>query len=99
MGACLRPGYTVEVYEPVSAVKLESKSLTLLIGQTEDLSEAAYVTPETATEQGLRFEVDDPQIASVTSDGVLSAKQTGTAKVTVTSKEPGGRSRNPLRFR
>lgn len=83
---------------PVSAVKLESKSLTLLIGQTEDLSEAAYVTPETATEQGLRFEVDDPQIASVTSDGVLSAKQTGTAKVTVTSKEPG-RSRNPLRFR
>lgn len=88
-GGVLTAQYTVEVYEPVSAVKLESKSLTLLIGQTEDLSEAAYVTPETATEQGLRFEVDDPQIASVTSDGVLSAKQTGTAKVTVTSKEPG----------
>lgn len=88
-GGVLTARYTVEVYEPVSAVKLESKSLTLLIGQTEDLSEAAYVTPETATEQGLRFEVDDPQIASVTSDGVLSAKQTGTAKVTVTSKEPG----------
>ena len=88
-GGVLTARYTVEVYEPVSAVKLESKSLTLLIGQTEDLSETAYVTPETATEQGLRFEVDDPQIASVTSDGVLSAKQTGTAKVTVTSKEPG----------
>lgn len=88
-GGVLTARYTVEVYEPVSAVKLESKSLTLLIGQTEDLSEAAYVTPETATEKGLRFEVDDPQIASVTSDGVLSAKQTGTAKVTVTSKEPG----------
>lgn len=88
-GGVLTARYTVEVYVPVSAVKLESKSLTLLIGQTEDLSEAAYVTPETATEQGLRFEVDDPQIASVTSDGVLSAKQTGTAKVTVTSKEPG----------
>lgn len=88
-GGVLTARYTVEVYEPVSAVKLESKSLTLLIGQTEDLSEAAYVTPETATEQGLRFEVDDPQIASVTSDGVLNAKQTGTAKVTVTSKEPG----------
>lgn len=88
-GGVLTAQYTVEVYEPVSAVKLESQSLTLLIGQTEDLSEAAYVTPETATEQGLRFEVDDPQIASVTSDGVLSAKQTGTAKVTVTSKEPG----------
>ena len=88
-GGVLTARYAVEVYVPVNAVKLESKSLTMLIGQTEDLSQAAYVTPETATEQGLRFEVDDPQIASVTGDGVLSAKQTGTAKVTITSREPG----------
>ena len=72
---------------PVSSIKLESKSLSVLVGQTIDLGTVASVAPENATERGLTYEVSDADLAEVDINGLLTGKKAGDTTITITSNE------------
>lgn len=86
-GGVLSAQCTVTVYVPVSSIKLESKSLSVLVGQTIDLGTVASVAPENATERGLTYEVSDADLAEVDINGLLTGKKAGDTTITITSNE------------
>lgn len=73
----------VKVVDPRAATKVtltEGKSVRLKVGETLQLH--AVLSPETA-QSTLIWKSDKKKIASVTSDGLVTAKKKGTAKITV----------------
>lgn len=86
-GGMLTAQCAVTVYVPVNSVKVTTKSLSLLVGRTADLRALSTVAPETATEQGLSFTIDDPEVATLEANGLLTAQKAGSATITVTSNE------------
>ena len=77
---------TIKVVDPkvVSAVELE-ESGTVLVGKGETISLNANILPETA-ETTLSWKSSSAKVATVDADGVVEGIKTGTATITVTSK-------------
>ncbi|MCI8585681.1 MAG: hypothetical protein HFI92_07260 [Lachnospiraceae bacterium] len=71
----------------VSGVTLNQTILSLLPGETALLH--ATVSPSNASEQGVVWASDHPEVALVDQDGRVTAVAVGTAVITVTSSEGG----------
>lgn len=71
----------------VTGVSLNTTSLTLTVGDKQTLK--ATVTPSNATNKSVTWSSSNSTIASVSSSGVVTAKNAGTAKITVKTKDGG----------
>ena len=70
---------------PVSALSLNKTSTSLRIGESEAL--IATVAPENATDKAVIWSVEDSAIATVSSEGVVTAVSVGNTTVTVASSD------------
>ena len=67
-----------------TTIRLESEYVVLKVGETFPLN--AKVLPEGA-DQMVRYETNDENIAAVSGNGVITAKQTGTAMIKVSNED------------
>ena len=74
----------VSVVIPVSGVSLNKSSLELNEGETETLY--ATITPSNATNKGVTWKSSNTSVATVNTDGKVTAVKAGTATITVTTK-------------
>ena len=72
---------------PVTSVSLNKSSLSLSVGEAETLR--ATVQPDDAAEKGIRWDSDRPDVASVSSTGMVTARAAGTAIITATTSDGG----------
>ncbi|MBR5336624.1 MAG: leucine-rich repeat protein [Lachnospiraceae bacterium] len=77
----------VTVYAPVEKVKFTKESVSVRVGRKVTLS--TKITPKDATEKKLTFTSDKPEVATVSSKGVVKGVSKGTATITVTA--PSGK--------
>jgi hypothetical protein len=82
-----RGGFGTKTTIPVTAVKITNcpGSLELLVGTNAKLN--AAVSPDNATNKKVNWSVDNQAVASISSDGSLTAKAPGTVTVTASSAE------------
>lgn len=73
--------------EMVTGISLEPKAAELRTGQQMQLK--AVVQPDTAENKSVRWSSDHEEIASVDSNGNVTAHREGTAKITARTKEGG----------
>ena len=71
----------------VKGVSLKDHTLTVKKGDTESLTATVY--PERASNAKVRWSSSNPDVASVSETGLLTAKASGTATITVTTDEGG----------
>jgi hypothetical protein len=69
----------------VSGVSLNKTTASISVGATETLT--AAITPANATNQTLRWESSNTDVATVNNAGLVSAKAVGTANITVTTAD------------
>jgi len=72
---------------PVTGVTVSPTTTTLYVGDTEQLT--ATVLPSNATNQNVTWESNDNSIATVDSDGLVTAVAEGTATITVMTIDGG----------
>ena len=72
-------------YLPVTSVSLDKNSTSLTIGKTEQLT--ATVLQDNATNKNVTWSSDNPIVAEVSQSGLITAKEVGTATITVTSED------------
>ncbi len=70
---------------PVTGIRLESYTATLEKGATCKIS--ASVQPSNATEKGITYTSKNPAVATVSSNGTVTAVGYGTTQITVSSKD------------
>jgi len=73
----------------VTGVSLNKSSTSILVDASETLT--ATIAPENATNKNVTWSSSDTSVATVSSSGVVSAVDTGTATITVTTSD-GGRT-------
>lgn len=87
-GKCDTCGYEMQT-EPevveVTGVELDKDSISLEVGGTQAL--VATVSPENATDKSVTWSSDDEKIATVATDGTVTAVAAGTATITVTTTD------------
>ena len=71
----------------VTGVTLNKTSATLTVGGTETLT--ANVAPDDATDQSVTWSSDNPSVATVDANGVVTAVAAGTANITATTTDGG----------
>ncbi len=72
---------------PVDRVTLNTNNLDLTVGDTEELT--ATIEPENATNKDVTWESDDEEVATVSTDGTVSALKAGKTTITVTTEDGG----------
>lgn len=77
----------VTVYVPVTGVTLNKDKATLNRGETVRLE--ATINPEDASDRSVTWESDNPKVASVDGNGLVTALKKGTATITASA---GGKS-------
>ena len=77
----------VTVTQPVSGVQLEPAALELKLGKGQHLT--ATVSPANATNQDLKWQSDNPAVATVTAAGYVQALAVGVATITVETVDGG----------
>ena len=70
---------------PVNSIKLNAEKINLFLSDTYNL--IAQVMPATATNKTVNWSTSDASIASVTSNGLVTAHKAGTAVITATSAD------------
>ena len=81
---------TVEVYNvtvPVSGVGLNAHNTTIITGLVEHL--VAYIYPNQASNQSVTWSTDNPSVASVNENGLITTHDIGTAVITITTVDGG----------
>ena len=78
---------TVQVPIDVTGVDMTDVNGAIALGATTDLE--ATILPAGAMNQNMVFASEDPSIATVTEDGILTAVSEGRVTVTVTTEEGG----------
>ncbi|MDL2221722.1 Ig-like domain-containing protein [Parabacteroides sp. OttesenSCG-928-N08] len=71
----------------VTGISLNKTSLTLSVGSSEKL--VATVTPTNATNKGIVWTTSDATVASIDSDGTVTAASNGVATITATTQDGG----------
>ncbi len=69
---------------PVTSIKLDREDVTLTEGESLNLK--ATVTPSNTTEHSYKWTSSNPDVASVDSNGKVTAKKIGTTLITVTTE-------------
>lgn len=69
----------VTVYSPVTGISLSKEKLELLVGAKTRI--IANVLPEDASNKTVIWSVNNPKIASITEDGIVTAKSVGTTEI------------------
>ena len=90
---CMFDNFKLEFYgeyTPVTSVKLDKTSITINNGESTTLT--ATVRPSNATFPGVVWSSDNPKIASVDQNGVVTANIAGSTTIRATSKDKGGLS-------
>ena len=64
---------------PVTGIVLDVKNASLRINESKQLT--AAVLPDTATYKNVTWRTDNPEIAEVTDEGIVTAKAIGTANI------------------
>ena len=82
--------YDVYVNNLITGITLNKTELTLLGGKQEAL--VATVQPADATEKALIWTSDNESVATVDKDGVVTAVAGGTATITATANDKGGKT-------
>ncbi|MCM3700252.1 PA14 domain-containing protein [Paenibacillus macerans] len=72
---------------PVTGITLDKHNLELAVGDTDRLT--ATVAPNDATNAAYTWASDDPAIAEVSADGLVTAKSPGTTGITATTADGG----------
>ncbi|WP_265459244.1 lectin like domain-containing protein, partial [Enterococcus sp. HY326] len=75
-----------ETFIPVDTIEVTPTEKSMVIG--EELSLSAKITPENATNKGFSWTSSDPNVATISESGVVTAKAEGT--VTITAKTADG---------
>lgn len=75
----------VKVTVSVKSISLNHSSLTILRGQTTTL--VATVNPTDATNKDFSWSTSNEDIATVSEDGIVTAKKAGSVTITVTTKD------------
>ncbi len=76
----------ITVHQPVQAISLEPKALSLNVGESFD-NLTVTITPVTADNKNLIWQSSNPSIATVDNNGKINALQDGELKITVSSEE------------
>ena len=85
-------GYSIRcVREYVTGVTLNRTAVVLSVGETESL--VAAIEPANATNRNVTWESNNPAVATVNANGVVTAVSLGEATITVTTAD-GGRTAN-----
>ena len=82
-GLSVRPVYSEFI--SVSSVALNKSSLTLIVGESETL--IPTVMPENATEKQVSWTSSNTSVATVSSEGTVTAQSAGTATITATASD------------
>ena len=75
---------------PAESITLNKSKLVLAVGRTEQLT--ATVSPDNATNKSVTWKSSDTSVATVSTDGLVTAKRSGTATITATTKDGSGLS-------
>ncbi len=78
---------TVTVTMPVESVSISPQNVTMDISTAQQLT--ATVNPTNATNQDVSWESDNTNVATVNSNGLVTAVGAGTAYITVTTEDGG----------
>lgn len=70
----------------VKDISFTAPSAELNVGEEYDLGRRVLVFPERAEDKSLTFESQNPEVASVNEDGIVSAVAAGTCKIKVSTK-------------
>lgn len=76
---------TVTVLQAVSSIDLDVTEITMNVRAKQNL--VATVYPESASKKAVIWESSDPNVATVSSNGAVSAVGTGTATITCTATD------------
>lgn len=72
---------------PVTGIEFTGSSpITMTIGDTLNIANKVKINPETATNKGLEYSVDDSAIATISKDGTITAVSIGTTRIMIKSK-------------
>ena len=84
-GLSVRPVCPSGSYVSVTGVKLNTTSVSLEVGDTTTLT--ATVSPSNATDKSVTWKSSNTSVATVDSNGKITAKSAGTATITVTTTD------------
>lgn len=74
-------------YVSVNSVSFDKETYSLGLGNSLKL--VPNILPENATNKNVSFVSETPSVATVTNDGLVTAKAEGTSKITVTTEDGG----------
>lgn len=80
----------ITVRQPVKGIKFASSKATFYVGQKQTLK--VDFTPANASNKTLTFKSSDTSVATVSEKGKVTAKKTGTCKITATAADGGYKS-------
>ena len=69
----------------VTDIVIPSGETTIFVENGGARQIGAYVLPENATNKKLTYNIDDDSVASVTADGLITAKEVGSTTITITA--------------
>ena len=72
---------------PVTGIVIPSGETTIFVGNGGTRQIGAYAVPENATNKTLTYSIDDDSIASVTADGLITAREVGSTTITITAAD------------
>ncbi len=78
----------ISIDEPVASITLDNPEFNL--GKSKTITLTATVGPESASNKTLTWSSDDESVASVSKQGVVTGKKSGTATITCTANDGSG---------
>ena len=78
----------VTVKQQITAITINNVPTSLLVGETKTLT--AQVTPTTANNTAIKWSSSDNKVATVSSEGVITAKDKGSCTITCTAADGYG---------
>ena len=76
---------SIMITQPVTGVSLNKNTLSLFVGGTEQLT--ATIEPDNATNKSVTWSSSNADVATVSNQGLVTAKTAGTATITVTTND------------